>query len=304
MSASKYMKVVYWGNVKNCPRPTQDQEILRGLKKVADVKFFDIKNFDMKKLIAEANTADLFLFHGTVPSSDEVTEMLMVERIQVVLQAITCKKVLWFMEKVWMSKVNIIDRLLPYLDHAFFTDGTWTRRVNENVHALAQAAPKPLKGKYRPELACDIAYVGQIYGPRTREYEILKEKFGDAIRFYDNKFGQDLADLCKSAKVMLLPSFPFDDFYWSNRIYTYLAYGGFVISRRTHGLREEGFEDGKHYFEYEKESDFMALIGSVLDKGAERMRKGIARNGQQFVKTHTYKERINEMVNLIYGETI
>ena len=48
----------------------------------------------------------------------------------------------------------------------------------------------------------------------------------------------------------------------------------------------------------------MALIGSVLDKGAERMRKGIARNGQQFVKTHTYKERINEMVNLIYGETI
>ena len=266
------------------------------------MKFFDIKNFEMSKLISEANTADLFLFHAQVPSSDEVTEMLMVERIQVVLQSITCKKVLWFMEKVWMGKMGIVDRLLPYVDHAFFTDGTWTRRVKENVHSLPLAAPtKPMRGKYRPELACDMAFVGQMYGPRMREYEILKEKFGDAVKFFDNKFGQDLADLCKSAKVMLLPSFPFDDFYWSDRLYTYLAYGGFVIQRRTHGLREEGFQDGVHYFEYEKESDFMALIGSVLEKGSEKMRKGISRKGQIFVKEHTYKERLEEMLDIIYN---
>src|SRR3990167_2511051 len=294
------MKIVYWGNVKNCPRPTQDMEILKGLKKHAEVKFFDIKNFDMKKLIEEANNADLFLFHAQIPSADEVTEMLMVEKIQVVLQTITCKKVLWFMEKVWMGKMNIIDRLLPYVDHAFFTDGTWVRRVKEDVHALACAAPvKFLRGKYRPELACDIAYVGQLYGPRTREYEILKERFGDAIKFYDNKFGQDLADLCKSAKILLMPSFPFDDFYWSSRLYTYLSYGAFVIQRRTYGLREEGFVDGKHFFEYEKESDFMALIGSVLEKDAKAMRKGMARNAQKFVKQHTYEQRVKEMLDII-----
>lgn len=288
------LKIIYWGNVKNTPRPTIDQEILKALRKVAEVKFFDIKNFDMGKLISEPS--DLFLFHGQIPTSDEVTSMLMVERIQTVLQAVKCKKVLWFMEKVWLNKGNIIERLLPEVDYAFFTDETWVRRMKENVYPLHPASPKQLRGKYREELACDIAYIGNVYGPREREYEFLKEKFGDSVKFFDNKFGKDLADVCKSAKIILVPRFPFDDFFWSDRIYTFLSYGALVVHQRTYGLKEEGFIDGQHYFEYERDQDLVALIGSLLEKGMEKMRKAVSRNGRDFVKTHTYKERVEEII--------
>lgn len=295
------MKICYWGNVKNCPKPTEDQEVLKALKEVAEVKFFDIKDFDMEKLIEGANTSDMFLFHAQVPTADEVTQMLIVERIQLVLQSITCKKVLWFTEKVWMGKANIIERLLPYVDVSFFADETWVRRIKEaNVYPLHPAAPiKSLKGKYRPDLACDIAYIGQMYGVRPREYEFLKENLGDGIKFFDNKFGQDLADLCKSAKIILTPRFPFDDFYWSDRIYRYLSSGALVVHQRTQGLKDEGFEDGKHFFEYERDQDLIALLGTLLEKGAEKTLMTVARSGKKFVKDHSYRERVKVLLSLI-----
>lgn len=302
--AIKEMKIAYWGNVRNIPRPTQDQEILKALKKVAEVKFFDIKKFNMGRLVKEANECDLFLFHAQIPTQDQVTAMLMVERIQVVLQSIKCKKALWFMEKVWLGKADIIEKLMPYVDYAFFVDETWVRRMNEKIYPLHPAAPvRSTRGKYRPELACDVAYIGQIYGYREKEYEFLKEHFGDGIKVFDGMFGKDLADLCKSAKVLVVPGFPFDDFFWSDRIYTFLSYGGFVVHRRTHGLKEEGFEDGVHYFDYEKDSDFLALLSTVLDKDFDRVRRKIAKQGRFFVGAHTYKERIQEMLDVIYGET-
>lgn len=290
------MKIVYWANCKNTPHPTQDQEILKALKTVADVKFFDIKDFDMGKLVASANSADLFLFHGQIPTADEITAMLMVERIEVVLKNIHTKKVLWFMEKVWLSKGMIIEKLLPCVDHAFFSDETWVRRMKENVLSLHPAAPmKFLKGKYKEELACDIAIVGTMYGTRPKEYEFFKETFGEGVKFFDNKFGQDLADVCASAKIMFIPMFPFDDFFWSDRIYTYLSMGALVVQKRTHGLKEEGFIDGKHYFEYEKEQDLMALITSLLEN--PKLRKHIAKQGREFAKDHTYSERIKELIS-------
>ncbi len=294
-------KVTYWGNVKDCPRPTQDQEILKALKQVAEVQFFDIKQFDMQKLIEGANNSDVFLFHAQIPTADEVTQMLIVERIQLVLRSVKCKKVLWFMEKVWMGKAQIIERLLPEVDCAYFADETWTRRIKEEkVFALHPGAPiKSLRGKFKPELLCDIAYIGQMYGVRPREYEFLKEKLGDAIKFYDNKYGQDLADLCASAKVILTPRFPFDDYYWSDRIYTYLAMGALVVHQRSQGLKDEGFEDGKHFFEYERDQDLIALLGTLLEPGAEKTRKLVAKNGKEFVKAHTYRERVEQILKAV-----
>ena len=291
------MKIIYWCNVENTPKPTIDQDILIALRKVAEVKFFDIKQFDMEKLIKESESADLFLSHGQVPSSDDVTSMLMVERIQVVLQSIKCKKVLWFMEKVWLNKGNIIEKLLPDVDRAYFTDETWVRKMKEYIYSLHPAAPQPLIGTYKPELACDIAYVGQLYSMRVKEYEFLKEHFGDGVKFFDNKFGQDLADLCASAKIIVAPRFPFDNFFWSDRIYTVLSYGGLMVHQRTYGLQKEGFIDGQHYFDYEKDQDFIVLLNSLLDKDSDEMRKAISENGQEFVKKHTYVERVKQIIN-------
>jgi hypothetical protein len=297
------LKITYFANVKDTFRPTIDQEILKSLKKIADVSFFDIKKFEMKDLLDAANKSDIFLFHGQIVAPDDITQMMMLERITVILDAIKspCKKVMWFIEKVWANRGVTVDRLLPALDLVFFTDETFVRRMKEEkIFPLHPAAPhKFLKGKFNKDLSCDIAYVGNLYGTRINEYEFLKDKFGEGVKFFDNRFGQDLADLCVSAKVIVVPNFPFDDFCWSDRIYTILAYGGLPFHPRTYGLTEEGFIDGIHYVDYQTEQDFVAGLAVLVDKGADKMRKGIIKQGQLFVKHITYDQRIKKIIDKI-----
>ena len=298
------MRILYWGNVNDTLHTTIDAKVLEALKEVADVKFLDIKEFSAEQVVKESKNSDLFLFHAQIPTSDDVEMMLMIEQIQAVLQKIECKKALWFMEKVWLGKGAVIEGILPLVDYAFLTDDTWVRRMNEKIYPLSQASPiKPLVGEFKKELQCDIAYVGNIYGIREQEYQFLHEKFGLGIKFFQDKFGQDLANLCQSAKIMIIPRFPFDDFYWSERIYEYLSMGAFVIQQRTYGLKEEGFEDGKHYIEYESDKDLIPLVESMLSKEGEEARKGIALAGKDFVKNYTYRERIKEMLKIIQNET-
>lgn len=299
----KKLKITYFGNVKKMYRPTIDQEVLKSLKKVADVSFFDIKKFEMKDLIDKANKSDMFLFHGQVVAPDDITQMLMLERIIAILNAIkpSCKKVMWFIEKVWINRGVTVDRLIPGLDLIFFTDETFLRRMKEpKFFPLHPAAPsKFLKGKFNKDLSCDVAYVGNLYGSRVSEYEFLKDKFGDGVKFFDNKFGQDLADLCASAKVIVVPSFPFDDFCWSDRIYTILAYGGLPFHPRTYGLKEEMFLDGKHYVDYQTEQDFVSGLSMLIDKGSDKFRKEIVKNGQKLVRNITYDDRVRTIINKV-----
>jgi len=297
------MKITYFGNVKDTYRPTIDMDVLKSLKKIADVSFFDIKKFEMKDLIESANKSDIFLFHGQVVAPDEITQALMLERIGAILNAINppCKKVLWFIEKVWINRGVTVDRLIPGIDLCFFTDDTFVRRMKEpKFFPLHPAAPnKWLKGKFNKELSCDIAYVGNLYGSRINEYEFLKDRFGESVKFFDNKFGQDLADLCVSAKVIVVPNFPFDDFCWSDRIYTILAYGGLPFHPRSYGLTEEGFVDGKHYVDYQTEQDFVVGLSMLIDKGSDKIRKEIIKEGRNLIKGITYDQRVQAIIDKV-----
>ena len=60
-------------------------------------------------------------------------------------------------------------------------------------------------------------------------------------------------------------------------------------------VQEEGFIDGQHYFDYEKDQDFIVLLESLLEKDSDKMRKAISENGQEFVKKHTYVERVKQI---------
>jgi len=286
-------KIIYFGNFENTTVRTIDSEIASSLKN-HEVQCFDIKNFEMKDLIDACEKADLFLFHALVIADNDINYLLMVERLKMILMNIKCKKVMWYMDKVWSIKAQVVDALLPLVDMAYFVDETWVRRTKEkNIKALHPAHTE-FKGEFKPELACDIAYVGKIYGTRTEEFSYLKETFGERIKFFDNKYGQDLADLCASAKIMIIPRFPFDDFYWSERIYEYLNNGAFVICPRAHGLTEEGFEDRKHYMTYHNDSEIITVAMEMLEN--EELRKQIAKEGQKFVKNITYKNRIKEIL--------
>lgn len=288
-------KITYFGNIKDCYPPTIDKQILKELKKVGEVKFFDIKKFNMKNLIEEANKSDLFLFHGTFEVPDEITFMLMIERIQVILQNIKCKKVLWLLDKVWTDYARLLVGILPYVDKAFLSDGTWIKRFDvEDIYHLPPAGVK-YKGKKKKEYECDIAFIGKIYGHRKEVYEYLKNNFSTKFKVFNNCFEKELASLCKSAKIIVAPDFPFDDFFWSDRIYNVLANGGFLFHPRSYGLIEQGFIEGEHFVPYENERDIPKLANLFLKFKKERNR--IAKKGQEFVlKNHTYDKRIKEIL--------
>jgi hypothetical protein len=286
------MNIIYFGNFTNTVARTIDTEIVSSLKN-HKVKQFDIKKFEMKELLRDCSKADLFLFHGMIIAQDEISYMMMIERLKVILMNVTCKKVMWFMDKVWGMKAQVVDTLLPHIDEAYFTDGTWVRRVKDKVSFLPPAHTS-LTGKFKKELECDIAYVASLYGNRQDEFSFLKETFGERLKFYDDKYGQDLADLCASTKIMIVPRFPFDDFFWSDRVYEYMNNGTFVIHPRCQGLADEGFKDGVHYMTYNSDSEIVSIAIEMLNN--EKLRTEIAQNGKRFVKNITYKSRLKKIL--------
>lgn len=299
------MKILYFGNFDS-DIPTIDQEILYSLKKKAEVVEVDIREFvkdeDLKKIITKANQCDAFLFHALIPETQDFYVQLMLERLTAMLEAMTCKKVMWLLDKIVGSKMKIVTTLLPSVDYAFVTDGTWANRFeSEKLVTLHPAATeKPIrKGRKNKEYMCDIAMVGSLYGERVKQYEFMKQKFGDNFKFFDDKYGKDYADICASAKVILVPQYPFDDFFWSERIYNTLALGGLCIHPRAYGLQEEGFIDGTHYIDYYTEQDLFVTLSMLLDKKSDKLRKGIAEQGKDFVKDKTYSQRIDKILEKV-----
>jgi len=290
------MRITYLGNIKDAYPPTIDKQILSALKKQAEVKFIDIKDPNVfRKTIKEANNSDMLLFHGTFEVYDEITFMLMVERLQVMLDNIKCKKVLWLLNKVWTDYARLLVGILPKTDMAFLSDGTWIKRFDtRNIHFLPPAGTK-FKGGAKKEYECDVAFIGKIYSRRKELYEHLKNNFTDKFKVFNNCFEKEMASLCKSAKIIVSPMFPFDDFFWSDRIYTVLANGGFLIHPRAYGLTEQGLKEGEHFIPYTKEDEIVNLIDLFLKSKKERIR--IAKKGQEFVlANHTYDKRIKEIL--------
>jgi hypothetical protein len=271
---------------------------LFSLKKKGKVIVHDVRKLDMKRIVRDVVDCDLFLFHAQIGNYDAATQYLILERFRLILQGCGGKKVLWFFEKIWGSKINIITELHDFVDVIFVNDETWLKRFKtDKIFPLHAAAPeKRIRGKFNKELACDIALIGNLYQGREKEFEFIKNKFGERVKIFNQVFDRDYADLCKSAKVVLAFRHPFDDFYWSDRIYKVLSYGGLLIHPRAQGLKDEGFISETHYLDYQEEQELYVSLRIMLDKKNEKLRKEIARNGKEFVRDITYAKRLDEII--------
>jgi len=298
MKETKKLKIVYLCDPTNPRLP--DKEILYSLKKKAEVKVLDIRKIDLKKSIKKVLGCDLVLFHGQMGRFDRATYFFILERLKILLEGTEAKKVLWILDKVWGERFELLMYFYDSVDYIFTSDDTWARRFqSEKIFPLHPAASeRKIIGKFKKELACDIALIGEIYGGREKELKFLKDKFGGRIKVFNTKYGRDLADLCKSAKVIVVPQSPFDDFFWSDRIYKILSYGGFCLHPRAYGLKQEGFKEGVHYMDYYSETELFVMLQMLLDKEADKSRKKMAKEGKVFVmNNHTYDKRIDEIIS-------
>jgi len=253
----------------------------------------------LPEIIKKSKKADLFFFtRGWVDTTIPFSFYTTLRRLEVLLQNIKCKKVMWFTDKViWLSE-EMMEVIIPFVDYAFLNDDTWVRRHSyDNVFPLHLGAQEIKKGKFRKEYEGDIAFTGNIYGPRVGFAEGFKKKYGDKFKIYNNVWGKDFADLCTSVKILIADRFPTDEFYWSDRIYKTLGANGFMIYPRLYGM---DLTDGKHYIGYSTWEECFDAVDYFLKLEHEEERKKIADEGRkEVVKRFLYTHRLKELLSKI-----
>lgn len=293
------MKIVYFANFSDTEYGfTKDIE--SSLKKLGHkVESINDRDFDFKDLLGKTKKADLFLFNqGGVYTENEMYYSVSVQRLKQMLAAITCKKVCWFTDKVWFLNNNTMEDIIPLTDYVFLNDDTWVRRHKyPNVFPLHMGLGSALKGNPSKEYVSDIAFYGTVYGFNKPFIEFLKKEYGSRCKVFHELQGQDLADLMVSTKMVFTPVQPYDEFYWSERIYQILGHQGVALFPRLTGLEEEGFVAGKHYLGYKRTQDLKEIIDYYLLKPQEL--ETIAKEGYEFVQKFSYKSRLKEMFTLI-----
>jgi hypothetical protein len=235
----------------------------------------------------------MFFFHkGGDGYGIPVTELVKL------LNQITCKKVFWYFDKMWEGRDIWADTVIPYVDHAFLTDGSYLRRRNfANAHYLNQGIgdENTTLGTPRPHLECGVAFTGSLYGERRKWAEALKEVYGDEFRHFNYSFDRNLYDLCASAKIFVAPLYPQDNFYWSSRVYMILGSGGFLIHPRLEGLKEEFTKD--ELVTYRNGQELKEKIDYYLTHEEERKKIQMA-GYKKVIENYTYTKRIQTLLDI------
>jgi len=283
------MKVIYLGNFENKFSDTTEKHIKYALEQLGHkVVTIDETNTSLDEILTF--TGDLFLFHKGIELIDLVE----------LLNKITYKKVFWYFDKVWNDREQWMNTVIPFVDKGFLTDEAWIRSHNyKNIEVLRQGIGNEdtSLGTFKKEYESDIAFLGTVYGERKGFIKALQEVYKDRFRIYNNVFGRDLYDLCASAKIIVAPKFPQNDFYWSSRIYMTLGSGGFLIHPRLEGLKEE-FEEDKHFVAFSSGKELKDKIDYYLAHKKERKKIQMA-GYKHCLENYTYQDRVKKLLETI-----
>ena len=297
-SGDDIMKIIYFANFDNTNSDNTEQHIKYALEQLGHSVVLVNENKFTDGEILNIKDPDIFLFHKA-----GVGRTIDTEHFVKLLTYITCAKVCWYFDAIDPIRENYIEDIAGYIDLCFLTDDTWRRRHKyDQFHFLPQGIGNEdtTLGTFRKEYECDVCFAGGLYSEERVEFaQILKQIYGDKFKIVNNVFNRDLYDLCASAKIMVAPPYPMNDFYWSSRFYMTLGSGGFLVHPDLYGLRDE-FTEGKHFAGYGK-GELVDTIDYYLKHEEER--KVIQAQGRKrCLKIATYKDRIKTMLE-IYEKT-
>jgi hypothetical protein len=273
------MKVIYFNGKEKI-----DENIISALKQL-NHKVVEVNTFDFEE------KGDVFLFRNSIiPATNFVEFFQKMAELQALLKRLKCKKALWFTDKIVGLGNDFIENVIPLVDKVFANDDTWIRRHDYNITPLHLACGKATEGKYRKEYDVDIAFNGLIYPPTVIWLNGLKQIYCHKFKAF-NVSGNDFADLCASAKVMVFPRFPNEDFYWDEKIYEIINAGGFIVYPRLYGM---DLEDKKHYASYDSMAEMVDAINWFLSHKSEK--ELMVKQGKETVrKDFTYINRLKEL---------
>jgi len=287
------LKILYLGNFNN-PNSNLVEEDIKDAFEQLGHEVIALPEKDIGKL--PKYKADMLLFHKA-----GVGKYIDLNQWIQMLNHIPYKKVMWYFDPIDLiqGRDEFIETVADYIEYGFLVDDTWRRRHKfKNLYSLKEGIGTVYQGKVRDEFKCDIAFVGNIYGQREDFVKFLSQQFGSRFKVFSNVFKQDLADLCVSAKIIVAPDFPSNEFYWSSRFYLTLGLGGFLVHPDLYGLKEE-FEEGRHFAGYKGPKELVETIGYYLEH--EKERKAIQKEGQKkCLEIATFKCRVKQLLDIIY----
>lgn len=288
--------IVYLANFSNEGSDKTEEHLIKSFDKLGHkIHRYDERDFNVQKItsfVKEVN-ADMFLYH----KGGDAIGVVVTQLVQLLTQ-LTCTKVCWYFDKVYGDRTHWMETIIPYTDFVFLTDETWARRNNySNVYILRQGIGKSadvIGDRYEN----DIVFLGSVYGERQKFVDGLREVYGDRFKIINDKFNEDLIDLCTKTKIFVAPLFPQDNFYWSSRIYMILGSGGFLIHPRLEGLKEEFSAD--ELVTYRDGLDLKEKIDFYLANDSERIR--IQKAGhKKVIQDYTYDKRVESLMKTIYA---
>lgn len=276
------MKIVYFANHNN-PNPGDrtEEHIATALRELGHEVLCIHENIPE---MVPASGYDMLLFHKGGHNLSRV------------LKKAGYPKVCWYFDKLWNDRHYWMLEVLPQVTMVAMSDEAWARRNPSGkiriVHQGIGGDTTP--GKPDPRYACKIAFTGSVYGERQRWVDTLKKRYGEAFQTFGSVFNRDLFDLCASVPIIVAPSYPSEDYYWSSRIYITIGSGGFVIHPKLKGLEKE-YKDGVHYAGYRTTEELFQKIDYYLAHPEEREK--IRMTGYLKTKKYfTYKKRVEKVI--------
>lgn len=205
-------------------------------------------------------------------------------------------KVCWYFDKVWQNRPAYIRKVLEYADRLFLTDGTW---LQQNPHPNASILRQGI-GDFMPGEKIikdvDVAMTGSMYGERADFCKVISKKYGSRFKIFTSVFNRSFNDLVASVPILIAPTYPSDDLYWSNRVYLTMGSGGFMIHPRLSGLEQE-YTEGEEIVFYDGMDDLLEKIDYYLAHEQEREMIRLA-GWTRTATEYTYKARIDQLLHI------
>lgn len=249
------------------------------------------------KPLAEFKSCDFILFHKWADTET--------------MRKVPVPLVFWYFDLVRyddnslhrrnVHRINWMSQITPLVKVGFLSDGDWVEasRSSKLIH-LPQGADERYVGVAEPKESIQILFTGITNGGVERERFVKMMRAAYGSQFVQVERGvhqEELRQLIANAQIVVAPSGPVSDKYWSNRVYLTLGFGGFLLHPKCEGVQVH-FGDKQAIVFYDSIQHLYELISYYRDRPEERER--IARNGYELVNAyHLYRHRCERLIEVV-----
>lgn len=228
----------------------------------------------------------------------------------------TAPKVMWYFDLVdakdrsvaprTQRRITLITETMKSVQAAFFTDGDWAAaNTTKKAFHLSQGADERIVGKgTRSPGVPPLLFTGMRLGNgsgRVAFVEEMSTRYGDSFLHLTQDYREELRNYIASTEVVMCPSSPVTDRYWSNRVYNAAGFGGCILHPYSAGLAEH-FEEHE-VATYRNVEEMHTMIDFLLKNRPNRellSENALARVQEE----HLYRHRVEKMLSILKEQGI